>query len=149
MSETTDILINVAEQEFAQAKQSEDQRASITGLIVVVASAIQGGLTQTGLTRSALPLTLMLIAIGTFGALASIKLYERFRRHVRLKFLIRQRLEELYPDTKLQALLDLTRKEQQKDFPFLRGVRLYLIWVWLHFFIIILGIIYTIIALLH
>ncbi|GLV58030.1 hypothetical protein KDH_48640 [Dictyobacter sp. S3.2.2.5] len=149
MSETTDILISVAEQEFAQAKQSEDQRANITGLVIVVASAIQGGLTQTGLTKSALPLTLMLIAIGAFGMLASIKLYERFRRHVRLKFKIRQRLEELYPDTRLQALLDLTRQEQQKDFPFLRGVRLYLIWVWLHGFIVILGIIYTIIALLH
>ncbi|GCE30173.1 hypothetical protein KDA_56570 [Dictyobacter alpinus] len=149
MSETTDILINVADQEFAQAKQSEDQRANITGLVVVVASAIQGALTQTGLTKNALPLTIMLIVIGAFGMVASIKLYERARRHIRLKFFVRQRLEELYPDTQLQALLDSTRKEQQADFPIVRHWRLWSLWVILNAMISILGIIYTIVAILH
>jgi len=64
-------------------------RSPITGLIVVVASAIQGGLTQTGLNKHALPLTIMLIILGLFGMLASMKLYERARRHTRLGFLIR------------------------------------------------------------
>lgn len=149
MSETTDILINVADQEFAQAKQSEDQRANITGLLVVVASAIQGGLTQTGLTKNALPLTIMLIVLGAFGMVASIKLYERAKRHIRLKFFVRNRLEELYPDTQLQALLDLTRKEQQAKFPIVRGIKLWSLWVLLNGIISILGIIYTIIAALH
>ncbi|GER90664.1 hypothetical protein KDW_48260 [Dictyobacter vulcani] len=149
MSETTDILINVADQEFAQAKQSEDQRANITGLVVVVASAIQGGLTQTGMTRNALPLTIMLIVIGAFGMVASIKLYERARRHIRLKFFIRKRLEELYPETQLQNLLDLTRKEQQADFPIMRNIRLWSIWIILNGMVSVLGIVYTIIALLH
>jgi hypothetical protein len=149
MSETTDILMNAADREFGQAKQSEDQRANITGLIVVVASAIQGGLTQTGLDKKALPLTIMLIVLGIFGMLASIKLYERFRRHVRLGFLIRKKLEELHPDTQLSALLEVARKEQQEEFPVLRSVRLYIIWMTLHCIIMLLGIIYTIISLLH
>ena len=149
MSETTDILINAADREFGQAKQSEDQRSNLTGLIVVVASAIQGGLTQTGLNKSALPLTIMLIVLGIFGIVASIKLYERFRRHVRYGFLIRKRLEELHPDTQLSAMLEITRKEQQAEFPVLRGIRLYLIWLMLHGMIMVLGIIYTAIALLR
>lgn len=149
MSETTDILINAADREFAQAKQSEDQRSSITGLIVVVASAIQGGLTQTGLNKNALPLTITLSLLGIFGMLVSFKLYERFRRHVRYGFLIRKRLEELHPETQLSALLETTRKQQQTEFPLLRGLRLYILWMALHCIIMILGIIYTIIALLH
>ncbi len=149
MSETTDILINAADREFGQAKQSEDQRSNLTGLIVVVASAIQGGLTQTGLNKSALPLTIMLIVLGIFGIIASIKLYERFRRHVRYGFFIRKRLEELHPDTQLSAMLEITRKEQQAEFPVLRGIRLYLIWLMLHGMIMVLGIIYTAIALLR
>ncbi len=149
MSETTDILINAADREFGQAKQSEDQRSNITGLIIVVASAIQGGLTQTGLNTKALPLTIMLIVLGIFGMLASIKLYERFRRHVRLGFMIRKKLEELHPDTQLSMLLETTRKEQQEEFPVLRSIRLYMIWMTLHCMIMILGITYTIIAMLH
>ena len=149
MSETTDILINAADREFGQAKQSEDQRANITGLVVVVASAIQGGLTQTGINKNALPLTIMLIVLGIFGVLASMKLYERARRHLRLGFLIRQKLEELHPDTQLSALLEVTRKEQQEEFPVLRNVRLYMLWMALHSLIAILGVIYTVIAILH
>ncbi len=149
MSETTDILINAADREFGQAKQSEDQRANITGLVVVVASAIQGGLTQTGINKNALPLTIMLIVLGIFGVLASMKLYERARRHLRLGFLIRQKLEELHPDTQLSLLLETTRKEQQEEFPVLRSIRLYIIWTILHCLIMVLGIIYTTIAILH
>ncbi|HZO72237.1 MAG TPA: hypothetical protein VFB60_08530 [Ktedonobacteraceae bacterium] len=149
MSETTDILMNAADREFGQAKQSEDQRANITGLVVIVASAIQGGLTQIGLNRSALPLTIMLMILGAFGMLASIKLYERFRRHVRLGFLMRKKLEELHPETQLSSLLELARKEQQEEFPLLRKVRLYLIWMALHGMILLLGIIYTFIAILR
>lgn len=149
MSETTDILINAADREFGQAKQSEDQRANITGLLVIIASAIQGGLTQTGLNKNALPLTLMLIILGIFGILASLKLYERARRHTRLAFLIRERLEELHPETNLSQLLKITRKEQQASFPILRKIRLYIIWVTFHGMIMLLGIIYTIVALLH
>lgn len=149
MSETTDILINAADREFGQAKQSEDQRANITGLLVIVASAIQGGLTQTGLTRNALPLTLMLIVLGIFGILASLKLYERARRHIRLGFLIRDRLEELHPETQLSQLLKTARKEQQADFPILRSIRLYLLWVAFHSLIMLMGIIYTAIALVN
>ncbi|HTK10748.1 MAG TPA: hypothetical protein VL485_26475 [Ktedonobacteraceae bacterium] len=149
MSETTDILIHAADREFSQAKQSEDQRANITGLVVVIASAIQGGLTQTGLNRNALPLTIMLIVMGGFGVLASLKLYERFRRHIRFGSLIHQKLEELYPDTQLQHLLDQTRIEQQNEFPIVRSIRLYILWIMLHFIISLLGIIYTFIALSH
>lgn len=149
MSETTDILINAADREFGQAKQSEDQRSNITGLIVVIATAIQGGLTQTGLNKNALPLTIMLIVLGAFGMLVSLKLYERFRRHIRYAFLIRKRLEELHPDTQLSTLLETTRKEQQAEFSILRSIRLYILWMALHGIILVLGIVYTIIATLH
>jgi hypothetical protein len=66
-----------------------------------------------------------------------------------LGFLIRNKLEELYPDTQLSVLLETTRKEQQEEFPVLRSVRLYIIWMVLHCMIAILGVIYTVIAILH
>ncbi|GCE12267.1 hypothetical protein [Tengunoibacter tsumagoiensis] len=149
MADTTDILISAADREFGQARQSEDQRATLTGIILVVASAIQGGLTQTGLDKSALPLTIMLIILGLFGILASLKLYERARRHTRAAFLFRQRLEELFPETQLSQVIEKTRQQQQKEFPILRNVRLYMLWIALHGLIAGLGIIYTIISFIH
>ena len=81
MTETVEILVSIMEQQLSQAKQSEDQRANITNIVVLIAAAIQGGLTQTGFTKNVLPLTITLIAIGIFGVVATAKLYERFRYH--------------------------------------------------------------------
>jgi hypothetical protein len=36
MSETTEILTSLLEQQFSQAKQSEDQRANILGVIYTI-----------------------------------------------------------------------------------------------------------------
>ncbi len=150
MSETIDILIHVSEEELAQAKQAEDQRANITSLILIIASAIQGGLTQTGLTRSALPLTITLILLGIFGAVAVEKLYEHFQRHIQSDKQIRKRLEELYPDTQLKTISTIARETNRAKHPrWIQPIPLHIIWVSLHTFIAILGLIYTIIALLH
>jgi hypothetical protein len=106
MSETTEILLHQIDEERSQARQSEDQRATISGLIVIIASAIQGGLTQTGSQKNALPLTIMLAILGFFGMVASAKLYERHQLHIHRALNIRDRLEKLYPDTELRSTLD-------------------------------------------
>jgi hypothetical protein len=148
MSETTDILTSIMEQQFSQAKQSEDQRANMTNIIVLIAAAIQGGLTQTGFTKNSLPLTITLIIIGIFGVIASAKLYERFRYHYDVVRQIRQRLEELYPDTTIKACLDAAWQGHVKKYPITSTkIRLYVVWSTLHILIATLGVAYTLIIL--
>lgn len=148
MTETTEILIHVMEQQFSQAKQSEDQRANITNIIVLIAAAIQGVLTQTGFTKNTLPLTITLIIIGIFGVVATAKLYERFSYHYEVMRQIRQKLETLNPDTTIRACLDAAWQEHIKKHPIISTkIRLYAIWSALHVLIAALGVIYTIIIL--
>src|SRR5436190_24361360 len=130
MAEAVDILIHISEQEYTQAKQSEDQRTNITGLIIIVASAIQGGLTQTGLNRNVLPLTITLILLGIFGGVAVEKLYERFQYHMMVEREIRKRLEELYPDTQLKTVRNTAlERHKTEDVRWAQSIRLHIIWI--------------------
>src|SRR5438128_3808616 len=58
MSDATSALISVMERNYIQAQLHEEQRATLTSIIVIIASAIQGVLTQTGFKKSSLPLTI-------------------------------------------------------------------------------------------
>jgi hypothetical protein len=150
VSETTEILTNVMEQQFSQARQSEDQRSNLTGIIVLIAAAIQGGLSQAGLTRNSLLLTITLIIIGVFGMIATMKLYERFRYHYEVVRQIRKKLEELHPDSTIRICLDAAWQEHVKRYPVISTkIRLHVVWLVLHILIAALGVIYTISILLR
>ncbi|HEX6480312.1 MAG TPA: hypothetical protein VF043_15850 [Ktedonobacteraceae bacterium] len=97
MSDTTEFLMRMAEENWAQARHTEDQRATLANLIVVIASIDQGVLTQIGFIKSALPLTILLIILGIYGALASAKLYKRHQHHINRARPLRKRLDELCP----------------------------------------------------
>ena len=149
MTETTEILLHMMEQQLLQAKQSEDQRSNLTNIIFLIAATIQGVLTQTGCAKNALPLTITLIIIGVFGVVATAKLYERFRYHYEVMRQMRKQLETLHPDTAIRACLDAAWQEHIKKYPITSTkVRLHIIWAILHILIIALGIIYTIVILL-
>ena len=150
MGEQTKILLHIAEENWAKTKQHEDQRATITGLIVVIASAIQGGLTQTGFTKNALPLTITLIVLGLFGILAGAKLYERAKLHSDRANRLRKRVDELHPTLHMQTLLDSSDEEHRLRYGILATkVRLHIVWLTLDGMIVLLGIIYSIIALVR
>src|SRR5690349_1202200 len=119
MDESTEILLRVAEENWAKTRQHEDQRTAITGLIVVIAAAIQGGLTQTGFAKAALPLTITLIMLGLFGALACAKLYERSGLHSRRARLLRRRIDELHPSLQIETLLTISDEEHKLKVGFL------------------------------
>ena len=150
MADTTDFLLAEAQENWAQARQSEDQRAVISNLIVIIASVIHGILTQTGFTKSAFPLTLLLILLGIYGFVASTKLYERHQFHIHRARKLRQRLDELHPGAHVRETLKTASEEHWSKYPFLsRRVRLYAVWLGLDILIATLGVIYTIIILVR
>ena len=146
MSESTEFLMRMAEENWTQARHSEDQRATITNLIVVIASIDQGALTQTGFTKSSLPLTILLIILGIYGMIASAKLYERYRHHIYRAGRLRERLDELCPDAQVSERLKAADARHAAKHPILSGkIHLHSIWLGLHILIAALGVVYTII----
>lgn len=148
MAETAEILIFMIEESWREARQTEDQRTSITNIIIIIASIIQAALTQTGFRRNALPLSILLIILGIYGALASVKLYERFVYNVDRVGEYVKKLDELYPEADIRKILRKTHSEHHTKHPILATkIRLNRIWLGLHILIALLGVTYTLVIL--
>jgi hypothetical protein len=147
MDSTNEFLLRSMVENWIHTRQSEDKRATIANVILVVASAIQGMLVLVGLDKKALPLTITLIVLGVYGALASAKLYERSQFHILRARKLRDRLDELCPEAQVQLLQKVAEDEHKTHYPVLMNVRLNTIWLGLHTVVAILGVVYTIICL--
>ena len=149
MSDTIDVITFLMDKDFELMKQSDNQRTSITGIILIIASAIQGGLTQTGFVKSALVLTILLIILGLFGTIAILKLYENAISYYERYRKFREQLDELCPEANIMiTILDAKNDYKLKYSLVSKRIHRHQIWAGLHMSIIIIGIIYTLIILL-
>src|SRR4030066_183577 len=146
MADDTEVLLKFFDEDWRQVRQSEDQRTAFSNIILLIASAVFGFLTQNGLTRNALPLALLLIVLGIFGGIASEKLYERSKLHMELAWAWRRRLYELHPDIQLDRLIVEAEEVHRKRFRRLFGLPLHRVWLALDLGIAAAGIILTVIA---
>jgi len=146
MTDASEVLLKFFDEDWRQVRQSEDQRTAFSNIVLLIASAVFGFLTQDGLTHKALPLTILLIVLGIFGGIASEKLYERSKLHMELAWAWRRRLYELHPDIQLDRLTDEAEEIHRKRFPRLFDLRLHRVWVTLDLAIGFAGIILTIVA---
>ncbi|MGW3888329.1 hypothetical protein ACWD69_06555 [Micromonospora chokoriensis] len=121
----------------------------MTNMILVVAAAGLGFIAQKGLEPSMLIVSGALILIGTYGALASAKYYERFRLHLREAGAIREKIDEIYADLKLGELADTMSREQAAEFPHLIRVPLYGVWISLHVGIAVAGTLLSVLILVR
>ncbi|MBO4142087.1 hypothetical protein J5U46_18185 [Micromonospora tulbaghiae] len=132
MADQTDVLIQQWLSRWEQIRHSENQRAAMTNIILALAAAGIGFISQKGLVSSVLIVSIALMLLGAFGAVSSAKYYERFRLHLREAGAIRARIDEKYPDLKLGELADSTWREQGVEFPRLSKMPLYGLWIALH-----------------
>jgi hypothetical protein len=108
-------------------RQEEDQRTSLPNIILLIASAGLGFLTQYALTRSTLPLAVLLIALGVFGGIASERLHARSWLQVELAWGWWRDLYELHLAIQLDTLKGEAKEIHRKRFPRLLGLRLHLV----------------------
>lgn len=145
MADSSDILWNLYQEHSAWERHHEEQRASVTNILLVVAAGVLSVITfNEGISRADLPLTIFLIMQGLFGALFVAKQYERFARHQRLANKYRQALNDRFPESQIIALRELADKEQAIEYPILFDkVRLNKLWVGLHLLIALFGVVLT------
>lgn len=146
MTDTSEVLLKFFDEDWRQVRQSENQRTAFSNIVLVIASAVLGFLTQYGLSRNTLPLAALLIVLGLFGGIASMKLYERSRLHMELAWAWRGRLQELHPDMDLDRLLGEVEEVHRKRFKRLFGIRLHNVWLALDLGIAAAGIVLSLIA---
>ncbi|QCX77246.1 hypothetical protein C9F11_17970 [Streptomyces sp. YIM 121038] len=133
MADESDVLLELWKGQRDEARQMENQRAALTNIVILVAAAALGFLTQQGhLELSSLGVTVPLCVLGAFGAAASSKYGERWAVHSGLADRLRDELAARHPHLDLDALVAANRTEHRAEFPLASRMRVWILWVALH-----------------
>lgn len=152
MGESSDssafMLCNMQEN-WRLSREAEEKRSLLATMNLLNATVLQIIIVFIGFQWRILPITCWMIFTGAYGLLAGLKLYERSQFHIVRARKLRAKLSSLYPNTELEQLFQDAEQEQRQAYPLLTKVRLNNIWTALHALIGILGIIYTLLSILH
>jgi Ca2+/Na+ antiporter len=150
-NQAKDVLLALNREYYGRIQHYETQRSAVSNLLVIVAAAILAFVTfDRALTIADLALTLLLFAMGLFGAAFSAKYHERASRQSQRVKATRLKLDELLFDSALlDKLRDKAENEHAVHFPKfhhgrIAGWKIYRLWITFHLFIALLGCILTI-----
>jgi hypothetical protein len=139
MADITDVLLKTYEENLEQIRQSEDQRAAIANIVVIISSVVLGYISQQAISRQILPLTFLLIILGSYGILITRKLYQVFVFHYEKTKWCYAKLDEIYPDLSLSELEEQLSKRTDQEFSFVSRFRLHQLWILMYLGILITG----------
>ncbi len=135
-----DILLANYKEHADEARQHENQRERMTALVIAVGG---GSLALATSKVEGVNLTLLgvaLVVLGLYGAVFSLKHYERNRRHVAVMRGIGRRLEELYPLANLQGVRAEVNAAHREGFGWVERVRVHHLWIGLPLMVSLLGV---------
>jgi hypothetical protein len=158
MANETDLLLQLYAEERAQARQSEAQRATLTNIIIVIAGGGLAFISDQKLGDDALVLSVGIVILGVFGAVANAKYHERwFRRWVRA-YAYREQLVRSYPEIEehlksysfkptFDDRKDRYESEIDAENRYLKKIPLNRLWVGLNLIVAVGGTVLTVIIL--
>ena len=148
MKDETEVLLRLCEESWAQVRHLEDQRATYTNLVIVVAAGVLGFVIPQGLTVELFPLTILLFVMGVVGAIATWKFYERYQWHNSQADKWLERIDSvLVPNAGLGILEKAAKREHQSRYKGIVRIRVHWLWIALHGLIALLGLILTLLIL--
>jgi len=91
-----------------------------------------------------LPLTIFLIVIGVFGAVLSMKHYERFARHQTLAGAYRAALDQEVPEAQILGIRSKAERCHTNNYRLVHKWRLHWLWIGLHAAVALTGVFLTV-----
>jgi hypothetical protein len=82
VSERDDAVLAYWKEHREQLRQSENQRAVMTNFILVITAGISGFVVQQHFSVRTIPLSVLTVIIGRYGALSAAKYHERAEYHL-------------------------------------------------------------------
>jgi hypothetical protein len=116
----------------AQLRQSENQRSVLTNYVLTIAAAVSGFVIQQHFRPQTLPLSILVVLTGLYGALSAAKYHERANYHLSQARALTQVLLQSGGLADNDAILETFRLEHYQQFPRLSRVRLHWLWTGLH-----------------
>ena len=148
MSTPEDAVLAYWREHREQLRQSENQRAVLTNFVLVITAAISGFIVQQRFALHTLPLSILIIIIGLYGALAAAKYHERADYHLFQARALTRVLVDTGSLADNDAVLEEFRQQHYRKFPRLHRLRLNRLWTGLHLGVAVYGVILAIITLL-
>jgi hypothetical protein len=115
-----------------QFRQSENQRAVLTNFVLVIAAGLGGLVVQQDFRPRTLPLSVLMIVIGLYGALAVAKYHERATYHLSQARALTRQLVSSGGLADQGAVLAEFREAHYQQYPRLSRLRLNWLWTGLH-----------------
>jgi len=156
VADEKDVLLQLYSEERAQARQSEDQRATLTNLILLMSGGGLAFIAALPLRKSSLAISIDLIVLGVYGAITTRKYFERWLRHWHRSYALQSQLFLHYPSIPDRLLTftherreDAYEKAIKKRFPYTSQLRVYNLWTGFHILLAIAGVIVSVIIVLN
>jgi hypothetical protein len=129
-----------------QLRQSESQRAIMANYILVIAAAISGFVAQQHFTMRTIPLSILIILVGAYGALAAAKYHERADYHISQARALTRELVDAGGLINAKGTLNEFRQAHYGKYPRLARLRLYWLWIGLNVGVALYGVTLVIIS---
>jgi prolipoprotein diacylglyceryltransferase len=139
MSEQEDSVLAYWKEHREELRQSENQRAILTNYVLVITAAVSGFVVQQQFSLRTTPLSVLIVVIGLYGALAAAKYHERADYHLSQARALTRALVEAGAVTDTSAALQEARQAHYDRYPQLHRLRLYWLWTGLHLGIAVYG----------
>jgi hypothetical protein len=135
-----DVIVCMFNEHTAHGRHHESQRAIVSSLVITLASALIALIGfDNDLKPNDLPAAIMIVVLGLFGVIFTLKEYERAVFHMNRARLYRVKLENIFPDLSIEDLKEGEAEKLAKSYPFINSVSLKYLWVTLHFSIAVIG----------
>ena len=142
-----DVLLRYCEEQWNHIRHLENQRATFTNLVLVIAVGVIGFITQKGISIAILPLTIALMVLGLYGAFASYKFYERYKLHKALEDVWLDEVDRLLPKAKLKKLGQQAGEQHKQRFRITSRVHVHTVWITFNILIALAGTLLTLFGL--
>jgi hypothetical protein len=129
-----------------QFRQSENQRAVLTNYALVIAAAVSGLVVQQGFRFRTLPLSVLIVVIGLYGALAVAKYHERADYHLSQARALTRVLLDSGALADHDAVLEEFRLAHYRRYPRLHRIRLNWLWIGLHLGVATYGVVLVVVS---
>jgi hypothetical protein len=139
MTEPEDTVLAYWKEHREQLRQSENQRAVLTNYVLVIAAGVSGLVVQQHFGLGTLPLSVLIVIIGLYGALAAAKYHERADYHLSQARALTRILTGTgaLPDSR--DALQAARDSHAAKYPRIYRLRLNWLWTGLHLGIALYG----------
>jgi hypothetical protein len=148
MADQSDAVLTYWKEHREQLRQSENQRGVMTNYILVIAAAIGGFIIQQHFNSRTIPLSILTVIIGLYGAIVAAKFHERANYHLfQARALTRVLVDAgTLPDSR--TILQEYRQLHYDKYPQLVRIRLNWLWIGINAGVGMYGVVLLVITLM-